>query len=40
MVEKKLGYNIRIKAEKVNVEVKNEYLSIHGLKSYFIGMNE
>jgi alkanesulfonate monooxygenase SsuD/methylene tetrahydromethanopterin reductase-like flavin-dependent oxidoreductase (luciferase family) len=28
MAEKKLGYNIRIKAEKVNVEVKNEYLEI------------
>ncbi|MDH5443547.1 MAG: LLM class flavin-dependent oxidoreductase [Hadesarchaea archaeon] len=28
MTEKKLGYNIRIKAEKVNVEVKNEYLEI------------
>jgi alkanesulfonate monooxygenase SsuD/methylene tetrahydromethanopterin reductase-like flavin-dependent oxidoreductase (luciferase family) len=28
MTEKKLGYNIRIKAEKVNVDVKNEYLGI------------
>ena len=28
MAEKKLGYNIRIKAEKVNVEVKNEYLEM------------
>ncbi len=28
MTEKKLGYNIRVKAEKVNVDVKNEYLEI------------
>jgi len=28
MTEKKLGYNIRIKAEKVNVEIKNEYLEL------------
>ena len=28
MQEKKLGYNIRVKAEKVNVEVKNEYFEI------------
>jgi len=28
MSEKKLGYNIRIKGEKVNVEVKNDYLEI------------
>jgi len=28
MAEKKLGYNIRVKAEKVNVEVKNEYLEM------------
>ncbi|MDH5443413.1 MAG: LLM class flavin-dependent oxidoreductase [Hadesarchaea archaeon] len=28
MAEKKLGYNIRIKAEKVNVEVKKEYLEL------------
>ncbi|MDH5442985.1 MAG: LLM class flavin-dependent oxidoreductase [Candidatus Hadarchaeaceae archaeon] len=28
MVEKKLGYNIRLKTEKVNVDVKNEYLEM------------
>jgi len=28
MTEKKLGYNIRLKTEKVNIEVKNEYLEI------------
>jgi len=28
MAEKKLGYNIRVKAEKVNVAIKNEYLEI------------